>query len=51
MEELAAHYEGKNVQIVKVNVDENQELANEYQVSSVPVVFLIKKGNTMAAIV
>jgi thioredoxin-like negative regulator of GroEL len=42
MEELEKDNAGKNVKIVKVNVDENNELASQFQVSSIPAVFIIK---------
>jgi thioredoxin-like negative regulator of GroEL len=41
LEKLAIDNIGKNVQIVKVNVDENPELASIFQVSSIPVVFFL----------
>lgn len=43
VEELAGEYADKAV-IAKVNVDENQALAQQYQVVSIPTVVIIKKG-------
>ncbi|MBT3955012.1 MAG: thioredoxin [Elusimicrobiaceae bacterium] len=43
IEELAREYDGK-VKITKVNVDENQTLAGEYRVSSIPTILLFKDG-------
>lgn len=43
LDELAKEHKGK-VKIVKVNVDEEQELAKEYQVMSIPTVVSIKDG-------
>ena len=45
LEKIAEDYEGK-VQVVKVNVDEqeNQQLAMQFQVSSIPAVAFIKDG-------
>lgn len=44
LDELAKEYEGK-VQIVKINVDENQKSAGDYDVMSIPTTVLIKSGN------
>lgn len=41
VEKLAGDYEGK-VEIVKVNVDSNPELAMRYGISSIPTVVFIK---------
>lgn len=46
MEELATMYEGKAIRIAKVNVDENPELAAQFNVSSIPVVFFLQGGVT-----
>ena len=43
LEELAESMDGK-VQIAKLNVDENQEVAFNYQVSSIPTLLLFKNG-------
>ncbi len=40
-----------NVKVAKVNVDENQQLAGTFQVSSIPVVFVIKNGQVVDKIV
>ncbi|MFA6256069.1 MAG: thioredoxin [Candidatus Absconditabacterales bacterium] len=45
IEQLADEY--KDVKIAKINVDENQELASTFQVSSIPVVFFIKNGKVV----
>jgi len=42
LEELAA--ETDRVKIVKINVDENSELAQEYEVMSIPTILLFKEG-------
>lgn len=44
LEELAPEYQGKIV-IAKVNIDEEPELAKQYQVESVPNVLIFKQGN------
>jgi thioredoxin 1 len=43
LEELAEEMEGK-VRIAKVNVDENQDIAVQFQVSSIPTFILFKDG-------
>ena len=44
LDELAEEYEGK-VQIVKINIDNNQKSAGDYDVMSIPTTVLIKNGN------
>lgn len=44
IEQLAEEYDGKNVLIGKVDVDENPELAARYGVMSVPTVILFQNG-------
>jgi thioredoxin 1 len=46
LDELAAENDGK-VRIGKLNVDENQETAFKFQVSSIPT-FILFKGGQMA---
>ena len=43
LEELSEEYKDK-VEIVKVNIDENQDLTQKYQVMSVPTTILFKDG-------
>ncbi len=43
LEELADSMDGK-VQIAKLNVDENQDIAFNYQVQSIPTLILFKDG-------
>ncbi|HKU33767.1 MAG TPA: thioredoxin [Candidatus Nitrosotalea sp.] len=47
VEELAGEYAGK-VNFVKVNVDENNELASKYNVFSIPTLALFNKGQIVA---
>lgn len=42
LDEIAA--ERPDIKVVKVNVDEEQELAAQYQVISIPSVFVIENG-------
>lgn len=44
VEELAGEYEGK-VNIVKLDVDASQDLAQKYGVMSIPTLVFIKDGN------
>ena len=43
IEDIAERYEGK-VKVGKVNVDEENELAMKYQISSIPTLVLFKDG-------
>ena len=43
LDELAKEYEGK-VQIVKINIDDNQKSAADYDVMSIPTTILFKEG-------
>ena len=51
MEELAEDNKGKNVKIVKVNVEQNPELSQTFQISSIPAVFLMKNGNPVGTVI
>lgn len=44
IEELAADYEGK-LHVLKVDTDENQNLAMNYGIMSIPTVILFQGGN------
>jgi len=46
LDELADELDGK-LRIAKVNVDENQELAMQYRVSSIPAFVLFKGGQAV----
>ena len=41
---LSTEYDGKDVSIGKVNVEENQTLAQKYAVRGIPTVIIIKNG-------
>ena len=47
VEELAGDYDGK-VNFVKVNVDNAQEIAQKYNVFSIPTLILLNKGEIIA---
>jgi thioredoxin 1 len=46
IEQLAEEYDGRVI-VVKVDVDQNQELAAQYNVMSIPTVFLFKDGKAV----
>ncbi|HUF18159.1 MAG TPA: thioredoxin [Thermoanaerobaculia bacterium] len=46
VEDMAPSYEGKAV-IAKINVDENPETAQKYQVSSIPTLLMFKDGKVV----
>ncbi len=50
LDELAGDYDG-SVKIGKVNVDENQQLAARYNISSIPTLLLFKDGEVAKQIV
>lgn len=50
VEELAGEYEGK-VTVGKLNVDENQALASQYGVMSIPTLLVFKGGQPVERIV
>ena len=43
--EKIAEENAENVKVGKVNVDDNQELAVEYNVMSIPTILIFKDGN------
>ncbi len=47
VEELASEYAGK-INFVKVNVDENNELASKYNVFSIPTLAIFNRGQIVA---
>jgi len=49
IEEIAA--EIKDVKVVKVNVDEAQEIATKYNITGIPTVILFKEGQVIDTIV
>ncbi|MDF3128967.1 thioredoxin [Kiritimatiellaeota bacterium B1221] len=46
LEQLADDYDGK-LKVVKVNVDENRELAQKFGVRSIPFLLIIKEGEVV----
>ncbi|MBA4378289.1 MAG: thioredoxin [Gemmatimonas sp.] len=50
IEELARDYAGK-AKVVKVNVDDNQDLATKYGIRGIPTVMVFKGGLPVASLV
>jgi thioredoxin 1 len=50
VEELASEYDGK-VSFFKINVDNNQRIAAQYGVMSIPTLILFKGGKPVANVV
>ena len=48
--QIAEEYEGK-VKVGKVNVDEENELAIKYQISSIPTLILFKDGEPINSLI
>lgn len=50
LEELAVELDGK-LKIVKVNIDENNEIATEYNIRAIPTMLVFKGGKVVDQIV
>jgi thioredoxin 1 len=50
VDEISEEFEGK-LKVVKVNVDEAQDLAGNYQVMSIPTLLIFKAGELVEQIV
>ncbi len=50
LSEIAEEHSGK-LKVGKINVDEERELASQYQVSSIPTLLLFKEGKIVKALV
>ena len=44
VDELSSEYGADKVKIVKIDVDQNQEVAGKYQVMSIPTFLVFKNG-------
>ena len=51
VEELAAEYAGKGIKIGKLNVDENNAIAMQYGIMSIPTLMIFKNGAPAAQMV
>ncbi len=47
VDDLAKKYEGKNIKIGKLNVDENGDIAARYNVMSIPSFMVFKNGEVV----
>ena len=50
VEEIAAQYEGK-LKVVKVNTDENPNIASQYGIRSIPTLMIFKDGQKVDMVV
>jgi thioredoxin 1 len=50
LEELAVSYEGR-VKIGKVNIDDNAELASEFNITAIPTLVIFKQGQVQDKLV
>ena len=50
VDELAVEYNGK-VKVMKLNTDENPEIAGKYQVMSIPTILIFKNGQPVERLV
>ena len=50
LESIASEYDGK-LKVAKVNVDEEEELAIKFRVSSIPMVVLYNKGEIVTTFI
>ena len=50
LEEIAQEYEGK-AKIVKINIDDNQNIAAQFGVRSIPTLILFKNGSEVEKII
>ena len=50
VEELASDYDGQ-VSFIKINVDDNPQLASQYGVMSIPTLIIFKEGQPVSNIV
>jgi thioredoxin 1 len=51
LDELATEIKDENFKIGKVNVDENMQLAEKYQVSTIPTLLIFKNGEIKETLV
>lgn len=47
LEDLAKEYDGK-VQIVKLDITDNEEIAQQYGIRSIPALYMFKNGEVVA---
>ncbi|MFZ5645741.1 MAG: thioredoxin [Bacillota bacterium] len=50
IEELSGEYDGR-IKVVKINVDNNRDLAKKYGIMSIPTLIMFKNGQVMGQMV
>jgi thioredoxin 1 len=50
LDEIAGEYSGK-ITVAKVNIDENPNIARDYQIMSIPTMSVFEKGQVVKSIV
>ena len=50
LEEIAGEYDGRAV-VCKIDVDQNQSIAQEYDVRSIPTILFVKGGEVMDQVI
>jgi thioredoxin 1 len=50
VEEVAKQYQGK-IKVAKVDVDQNQRIATQFQIRSIPSLYIFKNGKVAGQIV
>lgn len=51
LDKLAGEYDGKGLKIGKVDIGENEDLANKYQVMNIPTMLIFKNGQIIDQLV
>ncbi|OGY80040.1 MAG: thioredoxin [Candidatus Kerfeldbacteria bacterium RIFCSPHIGHO2_02_FULL_42_14] len=51
VEEVAKEYEGKNIKVGKLNVDENPQTASQFGIMSIPTLLIFKDGKVLEQLI
>lgn len=51
IKELADEYKNKEIKIFKINIDENKEIADKYNIMSIPTIVLFKDGKKINQVI
>ncbi|MDD5043648.1 MAG: thioredoxin [Patescibacteria group bacterium] len=51
LDDLAHELDGQGIKIAKANIEENEDLASQYQVMNVPTMFIFKGGKIIDQLV
>lgn len=51
VEDLAQEYEGKNIKVAKLNVDEARDISQRYGILSIPTLMIFKDGQVAAQLI